>query len=51
VLPPLAANVQVHYISTHQNKPAVKKCVALKKAIVKKDEMQGGGQEIAVVIG
>jgi len=26
-------------------------CVTPKKAVVKKDEIQGGGQEMAVVVG
>jgi len=35
-----------------QNSPALKKCVALKKAIVKKRcEIQGGGQEMAMIVG
>jgi len=28
-----------------------KKCAAPKKAIVKKSEIQGGGQEMAVMVG
>ena len=35
-----------------QNSQAVKKCAALKKAMVKKRcKIQGGGQEMAVMVG
>jgi len=34
-----------------QNSPAVKKWCGPKKAIVKKCEIQGGGQEMAVMVG
>jgi len=34
-----------------QNSPAIKKRAAPKKAIVKKDEIQGSSQEMAVIEG
>jgi len=38
-----------HYLI--KNSPAVKKYAASKNAIVKKSEIQGGSQEMAVMVG
>jgi len=34
-----------------QNRPAVKKCVAPRRPLWKRCEIQGGGQEMAVMVG
>ena len=39
------------YISNPKQPSCEKKCAALRKAMVKKDEIQGGGQEMAVMVG